>query len=187
MPEDPVPPGLGRRRSCADRARRSAPPRCSPAPDARISPLTSPLRLQKPSHFSAPDHPPPLLSDETLSMERIKELVTRAGDRQFVQTTFREAAKLRRRTGTSMVPVLLDELNTHAPKVDKEDVEPLLSALFEIHDQIDLEIDKDYGMLSFGDTSLRLHWLIRRLTAGRFTIDERTDLYMAATRQASLG
>ena len=127
------------------------------------------------------------LSNETLPMERIKELVTRADDREFIQKTFRDAAKARRNSGTSMVPVLLDELNTHASKVTKTHVEPLLAVLFEIHDEIDLNIDKSRGMMASADTSLRFHWLIRRLTDKRFTIDERTALYMSTTQHASLG
>ena len=127
------------------------------------------------------------LSDETLSMEFINRLIDHADDRDFIQTTFREAAIERRRMGTSMVPVLLDELNTHARSVGREKVEQLMSALFEIHDEIDLEIDKERGMMASGDTTLRYHWLIRRLTKDRFTLDERTDMYMSATEHASLG
>jgi len=127
------------------------------------------------------------LSDETLSMEAINQLIAHADDRDFIQMTFREAADERRRTGTSMVPVLLDELNTHAPSIEPEKVEPLISALFEIHDEIDLEIDNERGMMSFGETTLRYHWLIRRLTNDRFTLDERTDLYVSAIENASLG
>lgn len=127
------------------------------------------------------------LSDETLPMDTINELINRANDRDFIQTTFRNAAGERRRTGTSMVPVLLDELNTHALRVERESVEALMSALFEIHDEIDLEIDQERGMMAIGDTSLRYHWLIRRLTSDRFTLNERTDAYLTATENASLG
>ena len=126
------------------------------------------------------------LSTKTLSVDRIGELIARAYDRQFIQHVFREAARDRRNNGTSMVPVLLDELNTHAPRVDKRHVEPLLAALFEIHDEIDLDIDSEGGAVSFGNTSLRFHWLIRRLTDRRFTIDERTSLYMSTTQYAAL-
>ncbi|MCY4463314.1 MAG: P-loop NTPase fold protein [Albidovulum sp.] len=127
------------------------------------------------------------LNDETLSMESIKQVIDHADDRDFIQTTFRKAANERRRMGTSKVPVLLDELNTHAPSVEREKVEPLMSALFEIHDEIDLEIDQERGMTAIGDTTLRYHWLIRRLTNDRFTLDARTDVYMSATENASLG
>lgn len=127
------------------------------------------------------------LSSETLSMDTINELIDRANERDFIQSTFREAAGERRRTGTSMVPVLLDELNTHAPRVEPEKVEALMSALFEIHDEIDLEIDQERGLMAMGNTTLRYHWLIRRLTRDRFALDERTDVYMSSIENASLG
>lgn len=127
------------------------------------------------------------LSDETLSMELIDQLINRADDTAFIQTTFRKAANERRRIGTSMVPVLLDELNTHALSVKSEKVEPLMSALFEIHDDIDLKIDQDQGVLAIGNTSLRYHWLSNRLTNDRFTLDERSNIYISTTKNASLG
>lgn len=61
-----------------------------------------------------------------------------------------------------------------------------MSALFEIHDAIDLSIDGDHGF-SFASTTLRYHWLIRRLTHQRFSLLERTQLYLAALKHASLG
>jgi hypothetical protein len=41
--------------------------------------------------------------------------------------------------------------------------------------------------MRFGSTTLRFHWLIRRLTRGRFSFAERTDLYLSATQTAALG
>ncbi len=127
------------------------------------------------------------LSDEALSSRHIDELIERANDPEFIQKTLRQAAVIERKGGRSMVPVYLDELTTHAARVQKPMVEPLLSALFEIHDEIDLEKDADKGLWGMANTSLRLHWLIRRLTRDRFSIDERTDLYLVATERAALG
>ena len=127
------------------------------------------------------------LSDEKLPIERINELIEKADDRDFIQEALREAAASHRRSGTSKVPVILDELIAHAPKISKEKVGPLLSALFEIHDEINLEIDVDHGYMTFGSTNLRYLWLAGRLTSQRFTLSERTNLYMITLRQASLG
>ncbi|MCG7981771.1 MAG: P-loop NTPase fold protein [Candidatus Thiodiazotropha lotti] len=127
------------------------------------------------------------LSDDSLSLRTIDEIIERIDDPDFVKESFRGAAISRRSNGTSLVPVLLDELNTHASKVSKEKVQSFLCAIFEIHDEIDLDIDKDKGMYSVGDTSLRYHWLIRRLTRDRFTLDERTELYATAIENAPLG
>jgi predicted KAP-like P-loop ATPase len=127
------------------------------------------------------------LSDETLPMGKIEDLIARANDRAFVQATMRSAAQSNRRTGSTMVPVYLDELNTHALSVNKDNVEPLLSALFSIHDDIDLKIDSDRGFMGIANTSLRFHWLIRRLTGERFSIAERTAIYKKAIASASIG
>lgn len=127
------------------------------------------------------------LSDEILSAQQIDELVEKADNREFIKAIFRAASKVERRTGQSMVPVYLDELTTHGKRVDKIKVEPLLSALFEIHDEIDQEKDADKGFMALATTSLRYHWLIRRLTRDRFTIEERTEVYLNATVAASLG
>jgi len=127
------------------------------------------------------------LSEETLPSEVIAELVDRADDRDFVQSTMKAAANVNRKDGTSLIPVYLDELTVNARKVEKDKVAPLMTALFEIHDEIDLERDKDRGFYATANTSLRYHWLIRRLTADRFTINERTDLYRKVAPSASLG
>jgi predicted KAP-like P-loop ATPase len=126
------------------------------------------------------------LSDEVLSAALIEELTRRADDAAFVKTTMRAAAKTTRRSGKSMVPVYLDELNTHASSIAKDKVTPFLSALFEIHDEIDLEVDADRGF-GIANTSLRYHWLLRRLTLERFSPKERSDVLVAAVQNASLG
>ncbi|HCA9678229.1 TPA: AAA family ATPase [Klebsiella pneumoniae] len=127
------------------------------------------------------------LSDEVLSGKAIDELIEKAGDSDYIKKVFTDAANARRRTGQSMVPVYFDELTTHGKRVDKDKVRPLLSALFEIHDAIDLKIDADSGFMAMANTTLRYHWLIRKLTRNKFSIEERTDMYLKATEAASLG
>ena len=127
------------------------------------------------------------LSEEVLSGKAIDRLIDKAADESFVKKLFREAARTERRTGQSMVPVYFDELTTHAKRVEKEKIEPLLKALFEIHDEIDLEKDDDKGFMGLATTSYRYHWLIRGLTRDRFTIEERTELFLNAIENASLG
>ncbi len=127
------------------------------------------------------------LSEEALSTDDLEDLIQRAGDRDHVQNVMRRAAKTERKGGQSMIPVYLDELTTHARRVHKESVAALLAALFEVHDEIDLEKDSERGFMAMADTSLRYHWLIRRLTADRFTIEQRTQVYLAATERAAVG
>jgi predicted KAP-like P-loop ATPase len=126
------------------------------------------------------------LSEETISNAELGELIARAGDKAFIQERFRAAAVQVRKSGKSMVPVLLDELNSHARDVARENVEPLVSAIFEIADEICLPEDDERGFMT-GSTRLRFHWLIRRLTEDRFTLEERSAMYVAATANASTG
>lgn len=126
------------------------------------------------------------LSETALPIQRIGKLVTQAADISFIQEALREAAQVTRKSGKSMVPVYFDELITHAERISVDKVEPLLTALFAIHDEIDLSSD-DSGDFLGGTTTLRYHWLIRRLTENRFSLDERTDLYWQAMQTASLG
>jgi predicted KAP-like P-loop ATPase len=126
------------------------------------------------------------LSEGALSADRIAKITAHADDRDFVQSLMREAAGLIRKDGSSFVPVYLDALITHAPKIEKQKVESLVTALFEIHDEIDLACDQGRDF-QIANTTVRFHWLIRRLTADRFSIQERTDLYLVATQKASLG
>lgn len=127
------------------------------------------------------------LSDDALSMTEIEEFIERTDDTHYIQSLFRKAAATNRKNGATMVPVYFDELNSHATRIDKDNVEPLLTALFEIHDEIDLEADGEKGFGMFANTSLRYHWFIRRLTLEQFSLDERTQLYSNAIKKASLG
>jgi predicted KAP-like P-loop ATPase len=126
------------------------------------------------------------LSDEVLSVKVIEEIITKADDPLFVKATFRQAAKTIRANGVSMVPVYLDELNTHASRIDVRKVPAFLAALFEIHDEIDLQIDAGRGLGNFGNTSLRYHWLLRRATES-MTPEQRSDVLTESIKSASLG
>jgi predicted KAP-like P-loop ATPase/cation transport regulator ChaB len=125
------------------------------------------------------------LSDEALSAADLAEILERANEHAFVVEKFRNALSQVRKNGRSMVPILLDELTSHAARMDKAKVEPFLCTLFEIADEIRRDVDKEPGFPS-ADAHLRMHWLIRRLTENRYDIDERSALYLKATETASL-
>jgi predicted KAP-like P-loop ATPase len=128
-----------------------------------------------------------VLSGDVLPNATIASLIERAGDKEVVVGVFRAAAGTFRKGKGSMIPVYLDELNTHADKIARADVGVLLGALFGIYDEIDLKLDAAARGNRLASTSLLMHWLIRRLTRDRFNMEERTDLYLAALRNASLG
>lgn len=126
------------------------------------------------------------LSDDTLSDKEIRELLDRAGDKKFIQERLLRAATQIRRDGKSMVPVVLDEMTSRGRQIAKEKVSAFFSAVFEIVDIIDRKEDEERGF-AIATTSLRIHWLIRRVTDDRFTLEEKSAVYLAATEQASLG
>jgi len=127
------------------------------------------------------------LSDEALSIAEISEIIERADDMAFIQGKLRIAAQTERRNDQFMVPVYLDALDTRAKEIDKEKVEPLLTGLFQIFDEIDLEKDQTDIFGGSRGSKLQFHWLIRSLTRDRFDIQERTQLYINALQKASLG
>jgi predicted KAP-like P-loop ATPase len=127
------------------------------------------------------------LSDARLPAAVIEELIARSNDADYIKETFIGASETVRPNGSTLIPVYLDELTTHAKKVAKENVGTLIKALFEIHDQVDRPSDKERGFMAIANTSLRYHWFIRRLTNDRFTIEERSALYADAVQTASIG
>lgn len=126
------------------------------------------------------------IGDDVLTRAEIDEFVQRAADQDYVAKTLRHAVTVERKTGGTKAAVLLDEINTHAERIPKESVLALLTALFAIADEIDVEADAARGF-SFGNNELRLHWLMRNLILDRTTLDERSALLLTACATASLG
>lgn len=125
------------------------------------------------------------VGDETLPIGEIEDFIKKCGNVEYVKDTFKQALGSVRRNGRSKVPILFDEINSHADKIEKEKFQPLVTALFEIADEIDREGDQERGF-SFGDNQLRIHWLIRRLMLGRCTLEERSAIFDAACKNAGL-
>jgi predicted KAP-like P-loop ATPase len=125
------------------------------------------------------------IGDDVLSRAELDELISKAWDETFIKASMRAALGVTRRDGSTKAKVILDELNLHAARVERKDVGPLLRALFEIADELDVESDKERGF-SFGDNELRIHWLLRSLTRDRFDLPARSKLFVAACKTASL-
>lgn len=127
------------------------------------------------------------IGDETLSINEIEDFVANAGNKEFVKNKFSKAFQSIRKNGRSKVPLLFDELNVHANKIDKATFQPLISAIFEIADDIYREEDSERGSFSIGNTYLRIHWFIRRLCFDRCDLNERSTIFMVACKNAQLG
>jgi predicted KAP-like P-loop ATPase len=126
------------------------------------------------------------IGDEVLTRTELDAFLARAEDMEYVKTTLRDAVAVTRRAGGTKAAVWLNELNTHAERVDRAKIQPLLTAFFEIADEINVEADNAKAF-SIGNNKLRLHWLLRSLTMERMPLDERSALFRQACETASLG
>lgn len=125
------------------------------------------------------------IGDEVLQRTELDDFLARTDDAEYVKTTLRYAVTVARRSGGTKAAVWLNELTTHAERVDNGKVQALLTALFEIADEINVEADEEKGF-GIGDNKLRLHWLLRALTRD-MTLDGRSAIFQHACDTASLG
>lgn len=127
------------------------------------------------------------IGDDTLHIEEINEFIDHANSVDYVKQSLFKSLSSIRKNGKSKVPLLLNEINIHASQIDKSKFQPIISAIFEIADDIYREDDRDRGFYSTGDTYLRIHWLIRKLTFNRCDLNERSNIFLTACRKAPIG
>lgn len=125
------------------------------------------------------------IGDDVLSRTELNGIIAKASDKEFIKAKMRDAISVVRRNRSTKAKLILDELNVHARDVALSDVQALLTALFEVADELDVEIDKAGGF-SIGDNPLRIHWLLRSLTRDRFDLQSRSKIFVAACASASL-
>lgn len=126
------------------------------------------------------------VGDEVLPRAELDEFIQRAADQNYVAATMRHAVTITRKAGGTKAAVLLAELNAHADEIEQEMVLPLLTALFTVADEINVEADAARAF-SIGSNELRLHWLLRHLILERMTLAERSDILLRACETASVG
>jgi hypothetical protein len=77
-------------------------------------------------------------------------------------------------------------LTAHGPNISFDQGEKLLTAFFGMADELFLEQDEGRGFASFGNNSLRLHWLPRSILLDRTTLQERTEILTRSIEGATL-
>ncbi len=125
------------------------------------------------------------ISEDVLPAEQIAELIRRADDVAFVQGYLRERLAHRRRDGSTQAALTLEELTIRALDVDAAKVVPLITAIFAMADDLDVESDQKRGF-SIGSNNLRIHWLVNKIVTDRFKEDQRDEIYAAAMATASV-
>lgn len=126
------------------------------------------------------------LGEDVIPKQEIYDLIENAWDHDFVSNAFRAALGKPRKSGGSYVPVLFEELLIHANSISDEAIEPFLGCIFGLADELDLEADRESGFARIGSNPLRIHWLLRRLTLERFSLEERSQLLKNVCQHASL-
>jgi predicted KAP-like P-loop ATPase len=101
--------------------------------------------------------------EDVLTRREIDAVIDRASDFQFVQAKLREALAVKRKNGRTEAALLLDELSLHSDRIQDDDVAPLLTAIFNMADELYVESDRAEPF-DIGDNHLRIHRLVRRLT-----------------------
>jgi predicted KAP-like P-loop ATPase len=126
------------------------------------------------------------VSSEALTTAELERFIEQIADEEFVVSAMRAAVAAQRPAGGTKAAVILDELKVNTDRIPTEHVGRLLTALFRIADELDVERDRG-GAFTLIDNNMRLHWLLRRLTVDRTTLAERSKIYMTACQGASLG
>ena len=83
------------------------------------------------------------VGDHVLPREEIASIISKASDAAFIQESLRKALTVSRKDGKTKAKLLLDELTLHADDVADKDVEPLLTAIFELGDELDVRSDEE--------------------------------------------
>lgn len=126
------------------------------------------------------------LSDDVVSQKEIDALLGQLGDPDAVKAVLLAAVAAARRNGGTRAAPLLDALQVHAERIELADAERLLSVVFDLADQLDVDADREKGF-GFADNRLRIHWLIRALLFDRTSLAERSPILLSAATSASLG
>jgi predicted KAP-like P-loop ATPase len=127
------------------------------------------------------------IGGETISIAKVDEFIENAGNPEYVKQAFLKALGSIRKNNKSKVPLLFDELNVYASRIDKSKFQNLISSIFEIADDIYRDEDSERGGFSIGDSHLRIHWFIRKLTFDRCDLNERGKIFLTACQNAQVG
>jgi predicted KAP-like P-loop ATPase len=127
------------------------------------------------------------IGEEILSATTVAMFINQANDRELIKSTMRRAVDTKLVSGKTRASVYLDELRVHAPDVPRDHIGPLITSLFEIADELDVQSDEGRGFYSSGDDNTRrLNRLVVALLKDRLEQSERITILRAAMQSAQL-
>ena len=127
------------------------------------------------------------LSTETISIEKVNEVIRKSNDANYIKTEFLKASEAKRDNGNGTnASILLDELEIHAKSIPIENAKNFLSALFTIHDKVDMELDESSSPI-WTDNSNRMYYLLRNFLLGRTDLVQRSKIIYPILKNGDLG
>lgn len=124
------------------------------------------------------------VSQQTIPKREIDYLVDGVRTASEIQDALTQATSVIQAERRSKASFLLEELTNHGGEMSLEHGENLISAIFEVADELFVESDEGRGFGSVGN-NIRLHWLLRSILNGRTTLDERSGILMRCMSNAS--
>lgn len=126
------------------------------------------------------------LSQETISMTEMQAIIKNSQNADYVKNALLQASQTQKRNGSgTYASVLLDELKLHVKNIPINNAEAFLSALFDVHDAIDMESDQSSGLIWMSNSE-RIHFLLESLLLNRTTLNERSEIIYHTIQNAGL-
>jgi len=126
-------------------------------------------------------------SDDVLRHAELDELIKRADDRNFIVAAMEKALLIRRSNRKTKASLILDELVLHARRVADIQIGPLLSTIFSLGDELDVDADGFQGGYDYRNNFNRIHLLVDRLLLERSDLQGRSRILSQASADAALG
>lgn len=123
------------------------------------------------------------LSEYQISMSEIEPLIQKAGDFEYIQSSFLKAAEIKLPDGLTRATLLIHELAIRTDRIPENHIGDLLKAIYSIAD----ELIKKEGRNMVEGTVVQLHRITKQLTLERLPLETRSEVLLNACGQASLG
>lgn len=140
-------------------------------------------RIASPAHFQT--YFRMSIDPDAIPRKELAVILDNPSDTTKVSETLREAVKRPLRNGSTRAKAWLDALVSHGDEIPIEAAEGFLRGVFAVADEVNVDQDQERGW-SIGDNSLRVHWLIRRVLRERTTLEERSQILLAAAEAAPI-
>ena len=128
------------------------------------------------------------LSQETISMTEVQAIIKNSQNADYVKNALVQASQTQKRNESgTYANVLLDELKLHVKSIPIKNARAFLSALFDVHDAIDMESDQLSGLIRIRISNTeRIYFLLENLLLERTTLNQRSEIISHAIQNASL-